>query len=111
MPFATGHPLLGLIWSSPRRVLTNRHQNADGSTPDEEDARTNLESFLAAHIVPEKMDLPGGPAHTLLKGVDVTVEGEEGAYVVQPGNVKVLGVKEASNGRILYIDGIVPFQK
>lgn len=88
---------------------TKPHQNPNGETSEKE-ARTNVESFLSAHIVPSSLDMPaknGKDTQTLHDGVSVRVEGEEGSWVVQPGDIKVVAVKQASNGKILYLDGVV----
>lgn len=88
---------------------TKPHQNPNGETSEKE-ARTNVESFLSAHIVPSSLDMPaknGKDTPTLHDGVSVRVEGEEGSWVVQPGDIKVVAVKQASNGKILYLDGVV----
>ena len=52
---------------------------------------------------------PGQETATLHEGVSVTVEDKDGAWVVCPGEIKVLGVTEASNGKIYYLDGVVDY--
>lgn len=91
---------------------TKPHQNPAGGDTTEKEARANVESFLEAHIVPSALDMPakdGQDTPTLHKGVSVRVEGKEGAWVVQPGDIKVVAVKQASNGKILYLDGVVKY--
>lgn len=81
------------------------HQNPSGNT-DDNDARSNAESFLAAHIVPGDLKA-GDEKPTLKKGLSVRLEERDGGLVVVPGDAKVVGEKEASNGRIYYLDGVV----
>lgn len=87
---------------------TRRHQNADGSVTSDKQFQANVLAFLSAHIVPGPL-VPDTKTQTLNKDVSVTLTGEDGAWVVQPGDIAVLGVTEASNGKIYYLDGVVSF--
>jgi phage-related protein len=51
----------------------------------------------------------GKATDTLHADVQVTLEGKEDAWVVQPGDIAVLGVSQASNGRVYYLDGVVGY--
>ncbi|GMK57598.1 hypothetical protein CspeluHIS016_0404320 [Cutaneotrichosporon spelunceum] len=82
------------------------HNNPSGSTSDE-DARHNVETFLAAHIVPGDIEYDK-PAETL-GGTKVTVKKSGNHLRVVPGDAKVVGTKVASNGMIYYLDAIVKY--
>ncbi|WOO82778.1 FAS1 domain-containing protein [Vanrija pseudolonga] len=97
-------PIDKAIFALPRKP----HQNPSGST-DDADSKANVEQFLSAHIVPGDLPLPSEETATLNPDVKVKVEGEEGAWVLQPGDIPIVGVTEASNGKILYLDGVVPY--
>lgn len=81
------------------------HQNPSGPT-DDNDAKDNAESFLAAHVVPGELKV-GEEKPTLRKGLSVRLEERDGGLVVVPGDAKVVGEKDASNGHIYFLDGIV----
>ncbi|KAL1408967.1 hypothetical protein Q8F55_005784 [Vanrija albida] len=98
-------PLDKAIFALPRKP----HQNPEGAT-DDDDTKHNVEQFLSAHIVPGDLALPSDEeTPTLNPNVSVRVEGEDGKWVLQPGDIPVVGVTEASNGKILYLDGVVPY--
>lgn len=97
-------PIDKAIFALPRKP----HQNPSGST-DDADSKANVEQFLSAHIVPGDLGLPSDETATLNPDVKVKVEGEEGAWILQPGDIPIVGVTEASNGKILYLDGVVPY--
>ena len=37
------------------------------------------------------------------------IEEKDGKLFVQPGDIEIVGDKEASNGKIYYIDGVVDY--
>jgi uncharacterized surface protein with fasciclin (FAS1) repeats len=68
----------------------------------------NIEEFVSGHIITEypidkNSDLP-----TLL-GKTVSYKVSGGEKYIQPGNVKVVGEREAANGAIWVLDGVVEF--
>jgi hypothetical protein len=90
-----------------------RHQNADGSPATDEQARTNVERFISAHIIPvclsqvqfdillmpyqDNIELPmTKAAPTLLDGLSIQVEQDGEGWKVTPGDIGVVGVKEVS---------------
>lgn len=83
------------------------HNNPSGGTSDK-DAQRNVEDFLSAHIVPA--DLEEGVEAQTLGGNKVTLVKKDDGFVVLPGEVRVVGEKAASNGKIFYLDGIVQYE-
>ncbi|RSH83851.1 hypothetical protein EHS25_005466 [Saitozyma podzolica] len=100
--------LLVPVDSAVMKMARKPHQNADGSTPNDETVQKNVAQWLAAHIVPSDVELPtSGPVKTLAEGVEVEIVQDGEGWLVKPGDIKVLGIKDASNGRILYLDGVL----
>jgi hypothetical protein len=52
-----------------------------------------------------------GPVKNLLGTEIEIVETETGSYIVKPGDIEVVELSQASNGRILYLDGVLPFRE
>ena len=81
-----------------------------GDTSDS-DAAANIERFLRAHLVPGSPELPTTePVDTLLKDLKIEIVSDDtkaGEYRIVPGDIGVVDVKEASNGRMLLLDGVV----
>ncbi|WWC59385.1 uncharacterized protein I303_101938 [Kwoniella dejecticola CBS 10117] len=74
-------------------------------------SKTNTERFLQAHIIDGTVKA-SGKAQTLLDGfsVDLIVDKSvKGGWKIQPGDIEVLGEKETSNGKILYIGKVLPY--
>ncbi|RXK39063.1 hypothetical protein M231_03687 [Tremella mesenterica] len=71
--------------------------------------QTNIERFLSAHLIPGRISLPSSRLPTLLPGIEVeVVQGTEG-WMVVPGNITVVDVREAANGMVLLMDGVVDY--
>ncbi|WVQ84188.1 hypothetical protein IAT38_006339 [Cryptococcus sp. DSM 104549] len=81
------------------------HQPTDSSSPESATTR-----FLSAHIINGAVPPSGGEASTLLDGFAVTLVREGEGWKVQPGDVTVLTEKETANGKIMYLDGVLPYQ-
>ncbi|WWC87031.1 uncharacterized protein L201_001915 [Kwoniella dendrophila CBS 6074] len=72
-------------------------------------SKTNTERFLSAHIIDGTLE--SGKVKTMLDGFTVEmVQGKsiKTGWKVQP-DIEVLGVKETSNGKILYISKVLPY--
>ncbi|WWC67818.1 uncharacterized protein I206_101734 [Kwoniella pini CBS 10737] len=73
-------------------------------------SKINTERFLQAHIIDGKVK--DGKIKTLLDGFIVELipdKSQKGGYKIQPGDIEVLGSKETSNGKILYISKVLPY--
>ncbi|OCF38487.1 hypothetical protein I317_07746 [Kwoniella heveanensis CBS 569] len=74
-------------------------------------SKTNTERFLAAHMI-EGGKLSEDKLSTLLDGFDVEMNKDKtakGGWKVQPGDIEVMGIKETSNGRIVYLNKVLPY--
>ncbi|KAK4689835.1 hypothetical protein P7C73_g298, partial [Tremellales sp. Uapishka_1] len=75
----------------------------------------SIERFLSAHIVAGDMQLDSAdPQATLLEGFKVNAVKDDSAadgLKIVPGDVAVTGITEASNGKILWLDGALPYQQ
>ncbi|WVW78600.1 hypothetical protein I302_100557 [Kwoniella bestiolae CBS 10118] len=78
------------------------------------DSQSNIEKFLRAHMI-DGTSQPG-KVRTMLEGFsfqmnqDQSMKKEKGqGWRIQPGDIEVLGVKETSNGRIMYINKVLPY--
>ncbi|WVQ74097.1 hypothetical protein IAR50_003684 [Cryptococcus sp. DSM 104548] len=87
-------------------ALTRKpHQPSEGSSS--EDA---VLKFISAHIIdgtPQE-----GPLATLLPDFSVNLEKDssaKGGWRVKPGDIEVLGERSGVNGRVLYLDGVLPY--
>ncbi|OCF76799.1 hypothetical protein I204_02503 [Kwoniella mangroviensis CBS 8886] len=78
----------------------------------------NTEKFLKAHII-EGVPQPG-KLQTLLDGFSIIFQNPDQSstkmsnlsgkgWKIQPGDIEVLGIKETSNGRIIYINKVLPY--
>jgi uncharacterized surface protein with fasciclin (FAS1) repeats len=72
----------------------------------EEKARKNIEEFVAGHLV-TKYPIEEDKQLPTLKGTFVCFKVEGGEKFVHPGNIKVLGEREAANGAIWVLDGVI----
>ncbi|WVQ97933.1 hypothetical protein IAU59_005052 [Kwoniella sp. CBS 9459] len=74
-------------------------------------SKTNTERFLAAHMI-EGGKTPEVKSSTLLDGFGVEMvkdKSAKGGWRIQPGDIEVLGIKETSNGRIIYLNKVLPY--
>ncbi|KAL7414002.1 hypothetical protein BDY24DRAFT_387175 [Mrakia frigida] len=111
-------PLNSAILSLPRKP----HESVPTtpSLPDslsilQQDALTanNVNRFISAHVVPETIDLSSSSSEltfsTLLADHKLTfTPGDDGKWTVGNG-LNVVEVLEASNGKVLILDGVVEF--
>lgn len=72
----------------------------------EDKARKNVEDFVAAHIV-TKYPIQDGKDLPTLSGSTVSYTIKRGETYILPGNIKVLGQREAANGAIWVLDGVI----
>ncbi|WVO14128.1 hypothetical protein L204_101757 [Cryptococcus depauperatus] len=66
--------------------------------------------FVRAHVTDGPL-IPG-PNPTLLDGFTIELlqdQNAKGGWKVRPGNVKVLGEWDGENGKVLWLDGILPY--
>ncbi|ORX34492.1 hypothetical protein BD324DRAFT_683438 [Kockovaella imperatae] len=93
--------------SAMKRLTRKPHQNADGST-DEDSIQKNVDRFISAHVIPELVNLPTkSKVETLLPGLSIQVVKKNDGWIVQPGDIPVLEFNDVSNGRIVYMDGVI----
>ncbi|KAJ9103990.1 hypothetical protein QFC21_002453 [Naganishia friedmannii] len=80
-------------------------------------AKSNVERFVKAHSLATTITWPidessSGASYDSMLGdghkVSFRLNGN-GDVRVDPGDIKVLAMKDASNGRILYLDGIIQY--
>ena len=72
----------------------------------EDKARKNIEDFVAGHIV-TKYPIEEGKELLTLAGSSVSYRSKGGEKFIYPGNIKVLGEKEAANGALWVLDGVL----
>jgi uncharacterized surface protein with fasciclin (FAS1) repeats len=72
----------------------------------EDKARKNIEHFVSGHIVPQ-YPIQEGRELPALGGSTVSYNIKGGEKYVRPGNIKVLGEREAANGAIWVLDGVI----
>lgn len=72
----------------------------------EDKAKKNIEEFVAGHLV-TKYPVEEGKQLATLKGTFVSYTVKGGEKFVDPGNIKVLGEREAANGAIWVLDGAI----
>lgn len=72
----------------------------------EDKARKNVEDFVAGHVV-TKYPIQEGKDLTTLSGSTISYEVKGGEKYINPGNIKVLGEREAANGAIWVLDGVI----
>ncbi|WVR04532.1 hypothetical protein IAU60_001538 [Kwoniella sp. DSM 27419] len=73
-------------------------------------SKTNTERFLQAHMFEGQIE--AGKVTTLLDGFSVQLVKDKGAkagWRIQPGDIEVLGAKETANGRIIYLNKVIPY--
>ncbi|WRT64891.1 uncharacterized protein IL334_001828 [Kwoniella shivajii] len=73
-------------------------------------SKINTERFLSAHIIDGLSE--SGKLKTMLDGFSVELiqdKSVKGGWKIQPGDIEVLGVKETSNGRIMYLSKVLPY--
>ncbi|WWD07814.1 hypothetical protein V865_005919 [Kwoniella europaea PYCC6329] len=90
-----------------------------GSNSNSHSYQDNTEKFLKAHII-EGSPQPG-KLQTLLDGfsLEIIQNPDQSStkisnlsgkgWKIQPGDIEVLGIKETSNGRIIYINKVLPY--
>lgn len=77
-----------------------------GPTAAEDKARKNLEQFVYGHVVTKSPIKEGEEVPTLL-GTTVSYKTKQGEKFIYPGNIKVVGEREAANGAIWVLDGVI----
>ena len=73
---------------------------------EEDKARKNLEKFVADHLV-TKYPIQEGEQLPTLSGGFVSYIVKGGIKYINPGNIQVLGEREAANGAIWVLDGVI----
>jgi len=102
--------LLVPLDSAISKMARKPHQNTDGSYASEQEMEANVVRFLSSHIIPGSTSLPTtGKVKTLEDGVEVEILQHGDGWIVQPGDIIVMGVKDASNGKILFLDGVIQY--
>jgi len=102
--------LLVPLDSAISKMARKPHQNTDGSYASEQEMEANVVRFLSSHIIPGSISLPTtGKVKTLEDGVEVEILQHGDGWIVQPGDIIVMGVKDASNGKILFLDGVIQY--
>ena len=129
------------MFSSEGSELTIRHQNLNGATTDEEAERNverflaahiiPVSQPRALRYQADRQDFnqpkTNGAVKNLLGSEVEIVEGKtEGTYIVKPGDIEVVELSQvsasmtlhrtvltiqANNGRILYLNGVLPFRE
>ena len=72
----------------------------------EDKARQNVEQFVAGHVITNSPIQPDIELETL-RGTKISYTIKSGEKFIQPGNIKVLGEREAANGAIWVLDGVI----
>jgi uncharacterized surface protein with fasciclin (FAS1) repeats len=72
----------------------------------EDKARKNVEDFVAGHVI-TKYPIEEGEELSTLGGTSVSFKVKGGDKFIYPGNIKVLGEREAANGDIWVLDGVI----
>ncbi|KAL7418568.1 hypothetical protein Q5752_007026 [Cryptotrichosporon argae] len=92
------------------RMSRKPHQNPSGEPENDDEARNNVAAFLLAHIVPAAVEMPSQtPYQTLLSSLSIRVVQDGDGFKITPGDIAIVDVKQASNGRIMYLDGVLPY--
>jgi len=66
----------------------------------------NVETFVASHLI-TKYPIPDGKQLPTLTGSFVSYSIKHGKKYIHPGHVEVVGEREAANGAIWILDGVV----
>jgi uncharacterized surface protein with fasciclin (FAS1) repeats len=72
----------------------------------EDQARKNVEDFVAGHLI-TRYPVEEGKKVDTLRGTQVEYRVMGGDKYVYPGEIKVLGEREAANGAIWVLDGVI----
>src|SRR5947207_5560171 len=72
----------------------------------EDKAKKNLEEFVAGHII-TKYPIQEGKDLPTLTGSTLSYKVKGGEKYIFPGNIKILGEREAANGAIWVLDGVI----
>ena len=72
----------------------------------EDKARKNVEDFVAGHVI-TKYPIQEDKKLDTLSGTKVWYKTRAGDKYVYPGEIKVLGEREAANGAIWVLDGVI----
>ena len=72
----------------------------------EDKARKNVEDFVSSHVITQYPVAEGKDLPTL-RGSTLSYKVKGGTKYINPGNIKVLGEREAANGAIWVLDGVV----
>jgi uncharacterized surface protein with fasciclin (FAS1) repeats len=81
-------------------------KNTVWSKEAEDKARKNVEEFVAGHVI-TKYPIQEGKDLPTLTGSTVSYRVKAGEKYIYPGNIKVLGEREAANGAIWVLDGVI----
>ncbi|WVF69888.1 hypothetical protein IAT40_004671 [Kwoniella sp. CBS 6097] len=74
-------------------------------------SQSNTDRFLAAHMIDGAKGLEG-KLSTLLDDFGIEMVKDKiakGGWRIQPGDIEVMGIKETSNGRIVYLNKVLPY--
>ena len=72
----------------------------------EDKARKNVEDFVAGHVI-TRYPIEEAKKLDTLSGTQVEYRVKGGDKYVYPGEIKVLGEREAANGAIWVLDGVI----
>ena len=72
----------------------------------EDKARKNVEDFVAGHVI-TKHPITEDTKLETLSGTTVEYRVKAGVKYVYPGEIQVLGEREAGNGAIWVLDGVI----
>jgi uncharacterized surface protein with fasciclin (FAS1) repeats len=83
-------------------------QDNDGvwSKAAEDQAAKNVETFVASHLV-TLYPIQEGKQLPTLTGSFVSYSTKHGKTFIHPGNIEVVGQREAANGAIWVLDGVL----
>jgi uncharacterized surface protein with fasciclin (FAS1) repeats len=88
------------------QVTRHGSKNSFWNKEAEDKARKNIEEFVASHLV-TKYPIEEGKQLPTLKGTYISYKVKGGEKFIDPGNIKALGEREAANGAIWVLDGVI----
>ena len=92
--------------SDGEQVSKHRSKDLLWNKEEEDKARKNVEDFVASHII-TIYPVQEGKGLPTLTGSTLSYKVKGGNKYILPGNIKVLGEREAANGAIWILDGVV----
>jgi hypothetical protein len=109
-------PRNSALQTLPRKPWEDKSDEGPLSTTDSHDslwskeaedkARKNVEEFVAGHVV-TKYPIQEGEDLPTLVGSTLSYKVKGGDKYIHPGNIKVLGEREAANGAIWVLNGVI----